>query len=87
MANRVKEESSIVKLSELEMERFAARTPKSKAALENGRKYIPLGVSSNFRFYPPHPIFVKSAKGGRFWDLDGNEYGPEARRLIAIAWK
>jgi len=56
------------------MDRFAQRTQKSKAALENGKKYIPLGVSSNFRYYPPHPIFVHHASGGRLWDLDGNEY-------------
>lgn len=60
--------------SKLEMEKFAARTKKSRSALENGRKFIPLGVTSNFRFYPPHPIFVDHASGGRFWDLDGNEY-------------
>jgi glutamate-1-semialdehyde 2,1-aminomutase len=63
-----------VKPSQIEIEKFAQRTPKSKSALENGKKYIPLGVSSNFRYYPPHPIFVKHASGGRFWDLDGNEY-------------
>lgn len=60
--------------SQIHMEQFAARTQKSKAALENGKKYLPLGVSSNFRSYPPHPIFVKRANGGRLWDLDDNEY-------------
>jgi len=63
-----------VKQSEIFMEQFAARTPKSKAALEAGKQYLPLGVSSNFRSYPPHPIFVDHAKGGHMWDLDGNEY-------------
>jgi glutamate-1-semialdehyde 2,1-aminomutase len=63
-----------VKPSEIEIEKFAKRTQKSKSALENGKKYIPLGVSSNFRYYPPHPIFVQHASGGRYWDLDGNEY-------------
>jgi len=60
--------------SHMQMEEFAARTQKSKAALENGKKYLPLGVSSNFRSYPPHPIFVHRAKGSRLWDLDQNEY-------------
>jgi len=63
-----------VKASEIEIQRFADRTPSSKAALERGKRYLPLGVSSNFRSYPPHPVFVKSAKGGRFRDLDGHEY-------------
>ena len=60
--------------SDVEIERFASRTPASRAALERGKKYLPLGVSSNFRSYPPHPVFVKSANGGHFRDLDGNEY-------------
>jgi glutamate-1-semialdehyde 2,1-aminomutase len=63
-----------MKQSDIEMQNFAARTPKSKAALENGKKFIPLGVMSNFRFYPPHPIFVERAQGGHIWDLDGNKY-------------
>jgi glutamate-1-semialdehyde 2,1-aminomutase len=63
-----------MKQSEIVMQEMAARTQKSKAALENGKKYIPLGVTSNFRFYPPHPIFVKHARGARFWDLDDHEY-------------
>ncbi len=63
-----------MKASEIEIQRFADRTPSSKAALERGKRYLPLGVSSNFRSYPPHPVFVKSAKGGRFLDLDGHEY-------------
>jgi glutamate-1-semialdehyde 2,1-aminomutase len=63
-----------VKPSDVEIERFASRTPASRAALERGKKYLPLGVSSNFRSYPPHPVFVKSAKGGHFFDLDGNKY-------------
>ena len=61
-------------VSQQEIEKFAARTQKSRVALENGKKFIPLGVTSNFRYYPPHPIFVRHASGGRFWDLDGNEY-------------
>lgn len=63
-----------MKQSEMMMEQFGARTQKSKAALENGKKHLPLGVTSNFRFYPPHPVYIRNAKGGHFWDLDGNEY-------------
>ena len=63
-----------MKPSQIEMDRFAARTPRSRAQLEEGKKYFPLGVTSNFRFYPPHPVYVKRAQGARLWDLDGNEY-------------
>ena len=36
---------------------------------------LPLGVTSNFRYWgEDRTIYVKNAKGGRLWDLDGNEY-------------
>ena len=36
---------------------------------------LPLGVSSNFRYWgDDRTIYVKRAKGGRFWDIDDNEY-------------
>ncbi|MEM3032034.1 MAG: aspartate aminotransferase family protein [Nitrososphaerota archaeon] len=37
-------------------------------------KIIPGGVSSNLRFYPPHPIYFKRAEGPHIWDFDGNKY-------------
>lgn len=56
------------------MGHFAARTPKSKSQFEEGKKYFPLGVTSNFRYYPPHPLYVREGRGSHLWDLDGNEY-------------
>jgi len=53
---------------------FERRTPKSAEAHRHNLKRLPLGVASNYRAYDPHPIFVKEAKGSKFWDLDGNEY-------------
>ena len=36
---------------------------------------LPLGVSSNYRYWgEDKTIYVKRAKGGRFWDIDDNEY-------------
>jgi glutamate-1-semialdehyde 2,1-aminomutase len=36
---------------------------------------LPLGVSSNFRYWgDKETIYVKHGKGGRIWDIDGNEY-------------
>jgi len=36
---------------------------------------LPLGVSSNFRYWgDDETIYVKRGKGGRFWDIDDNEY-------------
>ncbi len=36
---------------------------------------LPLGVSSNFRYWgEDRTIYVKRGKGGRIWDIDDNEY-------------
>ena len=36
---------------------------------------LPLGVSSNFRYWgEDKTIYVKRAKGARLWDIDDNEY-------------
>jgi glutamate-1-semialdehyde 2,1-aminomutase len=57
-----------------ELDTFERRTPKSAEAHKKNLKRIPLGVASNYRAYDPYPIFVEEGKGGRFRDLDGNEY-------------
>jgi glutamate-1-semialdehyde 2,1-aminomutase len=57
-----------------ELDTFERRTPKSAEAHKKNLKRIPLGVASNYRAYDPYPIFVKDGQGGRFRDLDGNEY-------------
>jgi len=36
---------------------------------------LPLGVTSNFRYWgEDRTIYSDHAKGGRLWDIDGNEY-------------
>ena len=36
---------------------------------------LPLGVSSNFRYWgDDQTIYVERGKGARVWDIDGNEY-------------
>ena len=43
--------------------------------LEQARKRLPLGVSSNYRFWgEERTLYVDRARGPRLWDLDGNEY-------------
>ena len=38
-------------------------------------KKLPLGVSSNFRYWgDDHTLYVKRGKGARVWDIDDNEY-------------
>src|ERR1700721_2195592 len=57
-----------------ELDTFERRTPKSAEAHKKTLKRLPPGVASNYRAYDPYPIFVQEGKGGRFRDLDGNEY-------------
>lgn len=53
----------------------------SRSLLRSNRQYrnaigkLPLGVSSNFRFWgEDKTIYIDHGKGCRLWDIDGNEY-------------
>ena len=48
---------------------------KSNRHFERAVGKLPLGVSSNFRYWgDTDTIYVDHGKGGRIWDIDGNEY-------------
>ena len=48
---------------------------KSNAHFRKAVTKLPLGVASNFRYWgDDKTIYVQRAKGGRIWDIDGNEY-------------
>jgi len=48
---------------------------KSNAQYRKAVKRLPLGVSSNFRFWgEDRTIYISHGRGARLWDLDGNEY-------------
>jgi glutamate-1-semialdehyde 2,1-aminomutase len=59
-----------------EMERFISRTPKSAAIFEKAKGVMPGGVPMSWMSKWPgkYPLFVESAKGAHFIDVDGNEY-------------
>ena len=59
-----------------EMERFISRTPKSAALFAKAREVMPGGVPMSWMSKWPgkYPLFVESAKGAHFIDVDGNEY-------------
>ncbi len=57
-----------------EIAAYEKRTRKSAEAHKRALQRIPLGVASNYRAYDPYPLFVKEGRGGKIWDLDGNEY-------------
>jgi len=48
---------------------------KSNQHFTKAAKRLPLGVSSNFRYWgDDNTIYVKRGKGARIWDIDDNEY-------------
>jgi glutamate-1-semialdehyde 2,1-aminomutase len=48
---------------------------KNRAHFREAVQHLPLGVSSNFRYWgEDKTVFVKRGKGARLWDLDDNEY-------------
>ena len=59
-----------------EEERFLARTPKSREQFEAAKAVMPGGVPMSWMSKWPgaYPLFVASAKGAHFVDLDGHEY-------------
>lgn len=51
-------------------------TKRSLNLFKKTKRLIPTGASSLMRTssWDDHPLFMKSAKGTRMWDVDGNEY-------------
>lgn len=66
-----------------------ARYMKSQAMLERALKVIPLGsqtFSKSYTQYPEgqSPLFLTHGKGGRVWDVDGNEYVDLVSALLPV---
>jgi len=59
-----------------EEERFVVRTPKSRELFEKAKGVMPGGVPMSWMTKWPgkYPLFVASAQGAHFVDVDGNEY-------------
>jgi glutamate-1-semialdehyde 2,1-aminomutase len=53
---------------------FKKRTERSKQIYSEAKEYVPYGVNSNYRYIDPYPIYFKSGKGSKLFDVDGNEY-------------
>jgi glutamate-1-semialdehyde 2,1-aminomutase len=69
-------EDAIGRLSDRERDRFAERTPKSKALAEAAKRSLFGGVPMHWMadWPTPYPLFVADASGARFKDVDGNAY-------------
>ena len=59
-----------------EEERFLARTPESRELFEKAKGVMPGGVPMSWmtKWPGPYPLFVASAQGAHFVDVDGHEY-------------
>jgi glutamate-1-semialdehyde 2,1-aminomutase len=64
------------KLHAHEEERFLARTPQSRERFEKAKGVMPGGVPMSWMTKWPgkYPLFVSTAQGAHFVDVDGNEY-------------
>jgi glutamate-1-semialdehyde 2,1-aminomutase len=47
---------------------------KSQQEFDSGKRLVPGGVNSGFRYRDPFPLYFSRAEGSRLWDVDGNEY-------------
>ncbi|BCU71626.1 aspartate aminotransferase family protein [Stygiolobus caldivivus] len=56
------------------LSQYISKTPKSKVLFEENKEFMPYGVSSNYRYFDPYPLYLVRGKGSKVWDIDGNEY-------------
>lgn len=53
---------------------YAARTSASARLAAQADELFPSGITHDSRYLEPYGIYVDRARGGRKWDVDGNEY-------------
>ena len=53
---------------------YSIDTTKSRRLYKRAQKVMPGGVSHNVRHSSPYPLYIKEAYGGKFRDVDGNEF-------------
>jgi glutamate-1-semialdehyde 2,1-aminomutase len=77
----------VADLKRREDARFVAAHPRSLAMLERGARSTPRGVPMNWMasLWDHPPVFVDSADGGRFLDIDGNEYADFSLGITAAS--
>ncbi len=56
------------------IDQYTSRTKKSEAIWNEAKMVLPGGVAGNAGFLAPRPIYLRRAKGGKLYDVDGNEY-------------
>src|ERR1700754_1697599 len=58
----------------LQVERYTARTPASRAQFEAAQRSLAGGNTRSVLFYEPYPLVMKRGQDCRLWDADGHEY-------------
>lgn len=53
---------------------YKDRTPGSAGLYARASQIMAGGVSHNFRYFAPYPLYIKKTEGSKIWDVDGNEY-------------
>jgi glutamate-1-semialdehyde 2,1-aminomutase len=61
-------------IARVEGDRLSERTRLSAQMFDRAVKVLPMGVASSFQANDPYPIYLRSGKGSRVWDVDGTEY-------------
>jgi len=56
------------------LDEFKKRTERSRQIYNEAKELIPYGVNSNYRYIDPYPVYFKSGKGSKLYDVDGIEY-------------
>src|SRR5215468_8158946 len=57
-----------------EIERYMARTPKSRALQQEAESVLPGGSSRGTAYFSPYPFFADKGEGHYVIDVDGNRY-------------
>src|SRR6478752_4389594 len=50
------------------------RRSRQQAMYQRAKRSLPGGTNSNFRAWGDDTVYIDRGKGGRIWDLDGNEF-------------
>src|SRR3990172_1301825 len=61
-------------ISQAEMARLLARSPRSAQLYQRAVRTLPFGVVSSFQKMQPYPIYVTHGRGSHIWDQDDTEY-------------
>ena len=59
---------------EREIERYVAKTPKSRTLQAEAEQVMPGGSSRGTAYFDPYPFFAEGGEGHYVYDVDGNRY-------------